>query len=90
MDKLQHEIKQLIIDSLALEDLTPDDIDADAPLFGTGLGLDSIDALELGVALQKRYGLVLSADSASTKQHFANVQSLAALVRSQSQPQEAS
>lgn len=83
MDKLQQELKQLIITSLALEDLTPADIDSQAPLFGEGLGLDSIDALELGVALQKQYGLVLSADSAETKQHFASINSLAAFIQSQ-------
>ena len=57
------EIKQMIIDVLQLEDITPADIDADAPLFVDGLGLDSIDALELGVAIHKRYGVTLPADS---------------------------
>lgn len=79
---LQQEIKALIIESLQLEDITPDDIDAEAPLFVDGLGLDSIDALELGVALQKRYGISLSADSADTRRHFASVNALAALVAS--------
>lgn len=77
---LQQEIKQLIIRSLSLEDISPDDIDATAPLFVEGLGLDSIDALELGLALQKRYGVVLSADSAETRKHFASVDALAAFV----------
>ncbi|XZG71022.1 phosphopantetheine-binding protein [Chitinibacteraceae bacterium HSL-7] len=80
MSELIDEIKQLIIESLNLEDITPADIDADAPLFGEGLGLDSIDALELGVALQKRYGLKLSADSEETRRHFASVTALAGLV----------
>ena len=80
MQDLHLEIKQLIIDSLNLEGLTPDDIDSQAPLFGDGLGLDSIDALELGLALQKRYGVSMSADSEQTRQHFRSVQALAAFV----------
>lgn len=77
---LELEVKQMIIDVLQLEDIGPDDIDSGAPLFVEGLGLDSIDALELGVALQKRYGISLSADSQDTRRHFASVQALAALV----------
>lgn len=77
---LELEVKQLIIDVLQLEDISADDIDSTAPLFVEGLGLDSIDALELGVALQKRYGISLSADSEDTRRHFASVQALAALV----------
>jgi acyl carrier protein len=77
---LELEIKELIISSLSLEDIAPDDIDASAPLFGEGLGLDSIDALELGLALQKRYGVTLSADSQETRQHFASVNALANFV----------
>lgn len=83
MQSLELEIKQLIISSLVLEDVTPDAIDANAPLFGEGLGLDSIDALELGLALQKRYGVTLSADSQETRQHFASVNALARLVAAQ-------
>ncbi|KGM54225.1 acyl carrier protein [Lysobacter daejeonensis GH1-9] len=83
MQSLELEIKQLIISSLSLEDVAPDDIDAAAPLFGDGLGLDSIDALELGLALQKRYGVTLSADSQETRQHFASVDALARFVSAQ-------
>ena len=79
---LELEVKQLIIDVLQLEDMTPDDIDSAAPLFVEGLGLDSIDALELGVALQKKYGISLSADSEETRRHFASVQALAAMIDS--------
>lgn len=79
---LEQEIKELVIASLNLEDIGPDDIDTAAPLFVDGLGLDSIDALELGLALQKRYGVALSADSAETRAHFASVQALAAFVAS--------
>lgn len=82
MQALEHEIKELIISALALEDIRPEDIDAQAPLFVEGLGLDSIDALELGVALQKRYGVSLSADAAETRQHFASVNALARFVAS--------
>ena len=80
MLQLEQEIKELIISSLALEDIAPDDIDPAAPLFVEGLGLDSIDALELGLALQKRYGLSMSSDSDQTRKHFSSVQALAAFV----------
>lgn len=77
MDQLIDDIKRLIISTLNLEDVTPEDIDPKAPLFGEGLGLDSIDALELGLALKKTYGVTLSADSAEARQVFQSVQSLA-------------
>ena len=51
MDSLENKIKNVIVESLNLEDISPEDIDANAPLFGEGLGLDSIDALELGLAI---------------------------------------
>ncbi|MDH3443449.1 MAG: phosphopantetheine-binding protein [Deltaproteobacteria bacterium] len=76
----EDEIKRLIIDVLQLEDITPDDIDPDAPLFVEGLGLDSIDALELGVAIQKLYGIVLSANSEETRRHFASVRALSEMI----------
>lgn len=77
---LELEVKEMIIDVLQLEDISAADIDTDAPLFVEGLGLDSIDALELGVALQKRYGISLSAESEDTRRHFASVRALAALI----------
>lgn len=80
MQSLELEIKQLVIDSLNLEDVTPDDIDPEAALFVDGLGLDSIDALELGLVLQKRYGVSLSAEAEETRRHFANVRALASFV----------
>lgn len=83
MQSLELEIKELIISALSLEDVAPGDIDAEAPLFGEGLGLDSIDALELGLALQKRYGVTLSADAQETRQHFASVAALARFVSAQ-------
>ncbi len=80
---LEQEIKDLIITSLALEDITADDINPAEPLFVKGLGLDSIDALELGLALQRRYGVTVSADSEETRRHFGSVQALAAFVSAQ-------
>lgn len=82
MQQLEEEVKQVIIDVLQLEDITIADIETDGPLFVDGLGLDSIDALELGVAIQKRYGISLSADSAETRNHFASVRALVAMIAS--------
>jgi acyl carrier protein len=76
----EEDIKRLIVDVLQLEDTTPADIDVEAPLFGDGLGLDSIDALELGVAIQRRYGVALSANSEENRRHFASVRALASMV----------
>ena len=83
MSNRADELKQMIIDVLALEDISRDDIETEAPLFGDGLGLDSIDALELGLALKKRYNIHLNAESAETKQYFKSIQSLVALVEAQ-------
>ena len=77
---LEQEVKEMIIDVLQLEDISAADIDTDAALFVEGLGLDSIDALELGVALQKRYGISLSAESQDTRRHFSSVRALMTLV----------
>ena len=82
MEKYVAEIKQLIVDSLDLEDLSPEDIKTDAPLFGEGLGLDSIDALELGVAIKKKYNLSLSGEDKENHKHFYSVKSLAEFVSS--------
>jgi acyl carrier protein len=86
MDNLQTDIKMLIIECLGLEDIGPDDIDAQAPLFGDGLGLDSVDALELGLALQKRYGIAIDPETRTMRQHFANIASLAVFVAQQRHP----
>ena len=83
MSDLQLEIKNLIIDALGLEDMAAEDIAADLTLFGEGLGLDSEDALELGLAIQKRFGIKIDAEAKDTRKHFANVASLAAFVSSQ-------
>ncbi len=83
MSNLADQLKQMIIDVLALEDISIEDIDTDAALFGDGLGLDSIDALELGLALKKRYDIHLNAESSDTKQHFQSIRSLVALIEAQ-------
>jgi acyl carrier protein len=82
MSDLHLEIKQLIVEALNLEDMVPEEIDGDAPLFGNGgLGLDSIDALELGVALRRKYGLTLEADDPLIKTYFRSVSTLAQLLQ---------
>ena len=78
--QLNHDIKDLIIEALGLEDISADDIGDEQTLFGEGLGLDSVDALELGLAIQKRYGNKIDADAKDTRSHFSNVASLAAFV----------
>ncbi len=85
MTETEQALKELIIEALNLEDLTPDDIDTEAPLFGDGLGLDSIDALELGVAVRRKYGVNLDVDSEEIRDHFASVASLARFVTADSQ-----
>ncbi|SFX89283.1 acyl carrier protein [Pseudomonas sp. NFACC49-2] len=84
MSNLHRDIKQLIIDALGLEDISVDDIGDHQTLFGEGLGLDSVDALELGLAIQKRWGIKIDADAKDTRNHFSNVASLAAFVTAKS------
>ncbi|MFC0141440.1 phosphopantetheine-binding protein [Erwinia mallotivora] len=81
MEQLVVELKQMIIDTLNLEEITVAEIDSDAPLFGDGLGLDSIDALELGLAVKNRYGVILSAESEEMRQHFYSVATLASFIQ---------
>lgn len=80
MEGLQQEIKELIIEALMLEDVTPAEIQDDAALFVEGLGLDSIDALELAMALEERYGVKIGDDPEKNQQIFASVRQLAAFV----------
>lgn len=83
MDTLHQELKCFIIETMNLEDITPAEIADDTLLFADdGLGLDSIDALELVLALKKKYGVVLEANDEQTRQHLRSVATLAALVRS--------
>ena len=79
--ELELEVKKLIIDSLSLEDIDPEDMDSEEPLFGDGLGLDSIDALELGIALQKTYDINLVEGAEANKSHFASIRSLVAFIQ---------
>ena len=83
MSDLVQEMKELIIESLDLEDISPEDIETDAMLFGDGLGLDSIDALELGLSIHKKFDVKLDANSEETKLHFQSVSSLVAFIESQ-------
>ena len=81
---LLHELKCLVIEALHLEDVSPEDIGDDTPLFAEdGLGLDSIDALELGVALHKRYQLKLGEADQRVREHFRSVRTLAEFIRAQ-------
>jgi len=80
MVALHSEIKHMIITCLDLEDIEACDIVDEDPLFVEGLGLDSIDALEIGLALQKQYGIKLQSNSDETRAHFANVNALVKLV----------
>lgn len=79
MEELIQELKERIIEVLNLEDMMPEDIDAEAPLFGEGLGLDSIDALELIVLMEKFYGIRL-ATASEAKPIFKNLNTMAAYI----------
>jgi acyl carrier protein len=78
--ELEQELKRLLIDVLNLEHITVEQIDSEAPLFGEGLGLDSIDALELGVAIRRKYSVRIDPDSEKTREHFASISNLARFV----------
>lgn len=72
----ERELAQLIVESLNLEGVTPESIDPEAPLFGEGLGLDSIDALEMALAISKKYGFQLRSDSDENRRIFASLRAL--------------
>lgn len=83
MTESEHELAALLIASLQLEDKTLDDIDPEAPLFGsydTGWGLDSIDALEMALAIQQKYGVEMRAEDESSRQAFASLRTLSAFI----------
>jgi acyl carrier protein len=84
LEQLEQELKELIIEVLDLEDISVDDINSEEPLFVDGLGLDSIDALELGVALQKKYGVKIEAEGEQTRELFASVRNLANFIKENS------
>jgi acyl carrier protein len=78
--ELENEIKNMIIEVLVLEDITPEEIDSTQPLFLDGLGLDSIDALEIAMAIDERYGITIDADDEDNRERFASVRSLASFI----------
>lgn len=80
---LVREIKELIIEALMLQDMSPEDIDEQAPLLVEGLGLDSIDVLELAMAINKRFGVKTKADDAQNRHIFASVHNLATFIHEQ-------
>ena len=82
-EETEQKIKETIVAALDLEDLTPADIQTDAPLFGEGLGLDSIDALELGMAVKKEFGVTFSSNPAENRKIFHSVKTLAEYVEGQ-------
>jgi len=77
MENLEQEIKELIVEALVLEDVSANDIDVDEPIFGEGLGLDSIDALELAMVIEERYGVKFEAEDEQNRVIFASVANLA-------------
>jgi acyl carrier protein len=81
MEELELELKQLIVEVLVLKDVRPSDIESERPLLGEGLGLDSIDALELAIAISKRYSVKFNAEQARNRAVFASVRALAAFVQ---------
>ena len=80
---MENELKQLIINSLDLEDLSVEDIDSQEALFNEGLGLDSIDALELGLAIRKKYDVRIDAEKDDVVKIFASVSALAEFIESE-------
>lgn len=76
----ERELAELLVEALSLEDVEPASIDPEAPLFNAGLGLDSIDALELALAVGKRYGFQLRSDNEENKRIFASLRALSAHV----------
>ncbi len=89
MRELEIELKYLIVESLLLEDVKAEEIDSDAPLFVEGLGLDSIDALELGMALRRKYGVEIKADDERNQETFRSVRSLATFIQEHLKQKEA-
>jgi acyl carrier protein len=80
--EFEQQLKELIVEALMLKDVRTEQIEADAPLFVEGLALDSIDALELAMAIEHRWGVKFGADEEENRRTFASVRSLAAFIRS--------
>ncbi len=81
----EQKLTELIVEVLNLEDISAEEIGAEEPLFGDGLGLDSIDALELAMAISKEYGVQLKADDEETRAVFENVRKLTAFIEREAQ-----
>ncbi len=79
-EELEEEIRQVVLSSVEVDGLTAADLAADVPLFGDGVGLDSIDALEIGAALRKKYQVKFKANSDENREHFRSISSLAAFI----------
>jgi len=77
---LEEEIRQVVLSSVEVDGLTAADLPADAPLFGDGVGLDSIDALEIGAALRRKYQVKFKANSDENREHFRSISSLASFI----------
>ena len=82
-DSIEDQLKRLIVETLMLEDVKPEEIETDAPLFVEGLGLDSIDALELALAINKTFGVRTKEDDERNREIFHSVKSLAEFVRTE-------
>ena len=80
MTAFEHDVAELIVSALELEDVSADDIDPEARLFREGLGLDSIDALELSLAISKHYGVQLKSDNERDREAFRSLRALAAYI----------
>ncbi|MEQ8266965.1 MAG: phosphopantetheine-binding protein [Parvibaculum sp.] len=87
MDRLEDRIRRLIVETLNLEDISAEDIDEEEPLFGDGLGLDSIDALEIGIEIQKAFGVKIDSKDENLASYFSSVKELARFVARQQQEQ---
>ena len=83
---IESKLKEIVVTALDLEDITPADIETEAPLFGEGLGLDSIDALELGMAVKKQFRITFSSNPADNKKIFYSVKTLADYIMTQKPP----
>jgi acyl carrier protein len=80
-DNLEAQLKRLIVDTLALEDVSPESIETEAPLFGEGLGLDSIDALEIALAVHAKFGVKTVANDEKNREYYHSIGSLARFIR---------
>lgn len=82
-EQIETRLKEIVVTALDLEDITVADIETDVPLFGDGLGLDSIDALELGMAVKKEFGITFSSNPADNRKIFESVKTLADYIQAQ-------